>query len=310
MARRDKTVSYRRAEWLPEVKGITLEKGLKDALTNLKTIDERTIVKGGQHTRIVKHQNVAVGGTYFHLTSDTPGESASVVPKAGPGVAELDVKSQKPPKDGEWLDGDAFLYVYGDHVCMCSTAMRDATIQNYIFELFKKAQLRKDSIRFELTKVADVTKLKMLHSQGVRELEIRASLYQATANYEKRKAHFTGGLGAVGKHIKNLIKRPHDVTPDALRVFITLKVDRRHPKQISLGEKTIEALAADVVKNPEESEDYVIITKTGQRISPNEIFMKSTVSIESDGKTINRTKAWRELSTFFTQLKAAGVLEQ
>lgn len=310
MARREKTVSYRRAEWLPGVKGLTLEKCLKDALANLKTINDRTVVKGGQHTRIVKQQNVTAGGTYFHFTSDTPGESASVVPKAGPGIVELDVKSQKPPTDGEWLDGDAFLYVYDDHVCMCSTAMRDATIQNYMFELFKKAQLRKDSIRFELTKVADVTKLKMLHSQGVKELEIRASLYQATANYEKRKSHVTGGLGAVGKHLKNFLKKPNDVTPDSLRVFITLKVDRRHPKEISLGERTIEALAADVVKNPEKSEDYVIITKTGQRISPREIFMKSTVAIECDGKTVNRTKAWRELSAFFNQLKAAGVLEQ
>lgn len=310
LAKRDKTVSYRRAEWLPEVKGLTLEKCLKDALSNLKTIDERTIVAGAQHTRIVKHQNVTAGGTYFHITSDTPGELASVVPKAKPGVAELDLKAQKPPTDGEWLDGDAFLYVNSDHVCLCATAMRDATIQNYIFEFFKKAQLRKDSIRFQLMKAADITKLKMLHSQGVRELEIRASLYQATANYEQRKVHVSGGLGAVGKHLKNFLKKPNDVTPDALRVYLTLKVDRRHPKQISLGEKTIETLAADVVKNKEPSEDYVIVTKTGQRISPREIFMKSTVSIDSDGKTVNRNKAWRELLAFFNQLRASGALEQ
>jgi hypothetical protein len=310
LARRDKTVSYRRAEWLPEVRGLTLEKCLKDALANLKTINERTIVEGGQHTRIVKHQNASHGGTYFHITSDTPGEFASVVPKAAPGVSELDLKAQKPPTDGEWLDGDAFLYVNDDHVCMCATAMRDATIQNYIFQLFKKAELRKDSIRFQLMKAADITKLKMLHSQGVRELEIRASLYQATANYEKRKARVTGGLGAVGKHLKSFLKKPNDVTPDALRVMVTLKVDRRHPKEISLGERTIETLAADVVKNAEKSDDYVIVTKTGQKISPREIFMRSTVSIEGDGKTVNRIKAWRELGAFFSQLKDNGVLEQ
>jgi hypothetical protein len=310
MAKRDKTVSYRRAEWLTGVMGLTLQKCLADALANQKTIDDRTIVKGGTHTRIAKHKPVPSGGLFVHITSDTPGEAASVVPKALPTASELDLKIEQAPDDGEWLDGDAFLYVYGDHVCMCSTAIRDSTIQNYLFELFKKAKLRKDSIRFQLMKAADITKLKMLHNQGVKELEIRGTLYKVTADFEKRKAKVAGGLGAVGKHIANFFKKPNDVTPDALRVMITLKVDRRYGKGISLGEKRIEAMAADVVKNSADVDDFVIVTKTGQKISPREIFMRSKVAIDSDGKTVNRDKAWKELLTFFNQLISAGVLEQ
>lgn len=310
MAKRDKTVSYRRAEWLAEVKGLTLEKCLREALTNQKTIDERTIVAGNQQTRCAKHKPISAGGLYLHLTTETPGEAASVVPKVSPSADALDLKNMKPPTDGEWLDGDAFLYIRDDHVCMCSTAIRDSAVQNYLFELFKKAKLRKDSIRFQLMKAADITKLKMLHSQGVKELEIRGTLYQVTANYEKRKAHVSGGLGAIGKFLKNHLKKPHDVTPDGLRVMLALKVDKRFGKHFTLGEKTIETLAADVVKNNTADEDYVILTKTGQKISPKEIFMRSKVAIDSDGKTVNRDKAWRELSRFYEQLLAAGALEQ
>lgn len=309
MPKRDKTVSYRRAEWVSGVMGLTLQKCLADALANLKTIDERTIVRGGTHTRSLKHK-VGTGGIYLHITADTPGEAASVVPKATPGTAELDLKIEQAPPDGEWLDGDAFLYVSGDHVCMCSTAIRDSTIQNYLFELFKKAQLRRDSIRFQLMKAADITKLKMLHNQGVKELEIRGTLYKVTADFENRRGRVSGGLGAVGKHIAGFFKKPNDVTPDGLRVMVTLKVDRRFGKEISLGEKRIEAMAADVVKNSSEVEDFVIITKTGQKINPREIFMRSKVSIDSDGKTVDRDKAWRELLAFFNQLVNTGVLEQ
>ena len=309
MPKRDKTVSYRRAEWVSGVMGLTLQKCLTDALTNLKTIDERTIIKGGTHTRSLKHK-AGSGGLFLHVTVDTPGEAASVVPKAAPNTSELDLKIEQAPEDGEWLDGDAFLYVSGDHVCMCSTAIRDSTIQNYLFELFKKANLRRDSIRFQLMKAADITKLKMLHNQGVKELEIRGTLYKVTADFERRKARVVGGLGAVGKHMAHFLKKPNDVTPDGLRVMVTLKVDRRFGKQISLGEKRIEAMAADVVKNANEVEDFVIVTKTGQKISPREIFMRSKVAIDSDGKTVNRDKAWRELLTFFNQLTNSGVLEQ
>ena len=92
--------------------------------------------------------------------------------------------------------------------------------------------------------------------------------------------------------------------------MLTLRVDRRFGKSFPIGEKTIETLAADVVKSTEENEDYVIVTGTGQKISPTEIFMRSTVLIDSDGKTVNRDKAWRELSQFFDQLVNSGVLEQ
>jgi hypothetical protein len=93
-------------------------------------------------------------------------------------------------------------------------------------------------------------------------------------------------------------------------VMVTIKVDRRFGKEISLGEKRIEAMAADVVKNSDDVEDFVIVTKTGQKINPREIFMRSKVAIDSDGKTVNRDKAWKELLTFFNQLTNAGVLEQ
>jgi len=158
-------------------------------------------------------------------------------------------------------------------------------------------------------KAADITKLKMLHSQGVKELEIRGTLYKATADYEKRKAHVAGGLGAIGKHLKAYLKKPNDVTPDGLRVMLTLKVDNRFHDS-GLGEKAIESFATDVVKNDTSDEDYVITTKTGQKISPKEIFLRSKVAIDGDGKTVSRDKAWKELINFFNQLKRNGVLEQ
>jgi hypothetical protein len=166
--KREKTISYRRAVWLEGVHGLTLEKCLKDALRNLKTVDERTVIQHGQHKKCLNSKDGSSGGVFLHFAVDTPGEYASVVPKAPPGASELDLGIVEPPADGEWLDGDAFLFIRHDHMCMCTTALRDAAISTYLYDLFKKAEVRKDSDKFDLQKIADVTKLKMLHSQGVR----------------------------------------------------------------------------------------------------------------------------------------------
>jgi hypothetical protein len=159
-------------------------------------------------------------------------------------------------------------------------------------------------------KAADITKLKMLHNQGVKELEIKATLYKATADYERRKAHAVGTLGAIGKHIKQLAKKPNDVTPDGLRVTLTLKAHKLFSKAFRIGEKQIEAMAADVVKNSEKNDEFVIVTKTGQKISQSEIFVRCKAQIDSVGKTVDRDKAWKECAAFYKSLKDGGIVEQ
>jgi hypothetical protein len=309
--KREKTVSYRRAEWLADASGLTLEKCIRDACATLKAVQGRTISRGGQDTSIAKAEDQTKGGLFLHITSDTPGDEASVVPKVKPGAAEMNLKTEKPPPDGEWLDGDAFLYVKDDHVCLCSTGLREGAIGYFLQELFKKAKLRKDSVLFQLMKAADISKIKLIHSQGVKELELRATLYKATAEYEKRKAHVSGALGLVGKQIKRFLKKPFDVTPDGLRVMLTLKTDKRFgSKEVALGSKHIEAMSADVINHSGKDDDYVIVTKAGQKISPKEIFMRSKVLIDAQGKTVDRDKAWKELFHFFSVLKASGAVEQ
>ncbi|MDE2164219.1 MAG: hypothetical protein KGJ53_13730 [Alphaproteobacteria bacterium] len=307
---REKTLSYRRAEWFGGASGITLERCVRDAHKALKNVGDRSIFHGDQIARSAKQKDAAGGGMLLHITTETPGESASVVPKVAPTTEEIDLKTARPPTDGEWLDGDAFLFVKNDHVCICTTGIRDGAIRFFLHQFFRKAKIRKDAVNFDLMKVADMKKVKMLHSQGVKELVIRAAMYKAANSFVRRKSRAMSMAGAVAKHAKAILGKPNDVSPDGLRVLVTLKTDERFGKKaFALGEAEIETLAADVVNKPEEDDDYVIITKTGQKITPKEIFMRSRVSIESDGKTVRCDKAWNELVHFFNALNKAGILE-
>src|SRR5262245_43028230 len=108
--KREKTLSYRRAEWLSAIpRGTTLESCLRDAHNTLKTVDERTIVRdSGQCIRSANKLARRDGGFFLHLTADTPGEEASVVPKKG-NVETIEVGTTSAPADAEFMDGDAFL---------------------------------------------------------------------------------------------------------------------------------------------------------------------------------------------------------
>jgi hypothetical protein len=307
---REKTVSYRRAEWLnDDPSSINLAMCLKQAAEKLTTVDERTIVRAnGQYVRVVS-MKPSKGGYLLHLTADTPGESASIVPKKAVAADEIQVRTAAPPSGAEFMDGDAFLYVNGNDVCFCTTGLRDSTIRQVLQDLFKLAAIRKDATQFDLLKIADVSKIKLLNSQGVAEIELRATLSTAAVSYNRRKQQPQSIVGAAAKQLKAIFGKEYDVTSDALRVMLILKADRRR-KGITLGDKRLKTLATSIINDQEDDDEYVIVTKGGQRIGPKEILMRSTVRIDSIGKSVQRDKAWKELQGFYEALESAGALEQ
>ncbi len=309
---KDRTISYRRATWFnTDPTSISLEWCIRQATTKLKDVSQRTIARdNGQEISMAKLKAPKGGGFFVHITVDTPGEAASIVPTVKKTVEEIDVATAKAPPESEFMDGDAFLYVRDDHVCMCSTGMRDGSIVYFFAELFKRAKFRGDADKFDLMKVADVNKTKLIKAQGVKEIELRAVMSEETAHYNKRKGQAASIAGAAARHARLLFGNINDVTNDALRVGLTIKVDHRFRKHLSLGEKRLEQLALSLVKDQEAGDDFVIVTEGGQKISPQEIYMKTTVPIESIGKSVKYEKAWKELGDFFATLVEGGAIEQ
>ncbi|MEA2951169.1 MAG: hypothetical protein QOJ96_689 [Alphaproteobacteria bacterium] len=311
VSKREKTISYRRAEWLnDDPSSINLGMCLKQAADKLKSVAERTIVRAnGQQVKLVGMKG-SKGGHLLHFTADTPGESASIVPKKAIAAPdEIQVGTAAPPVDAEFMDGDAFLYVNGNDVCFCATGLRDSTIRHVLQDFFALAKIRKDSTAFDLLKIADVSKVKLLQSQGVAEIELRSTLSTATVSYNRRKHQPQSIVGAAAKQFRAVLGKEHDVTSDALRVMLVIKTDRRRTG-IALGEKRLKTLATSIINDQEDDDEYIIVTKGGLRIGPKEILMRSKVQIDSIGKSVQRDKAWKELFTFYEALEADGALEQ
>jgi hypothetical protein len=307
---REKVLTYLHADWLVNCpKGTTLETCLSEAYRKLGTVAERTIIRpSGQEIRLVKKLEPRDGGFFAHITADTPGETASVVPKIKAGVQEADVATAAAPPDAEFMDGDAFLYVNDDHVCVCLTGLRDGAIRQFLYELFEKAQLGEHATKFDLLKAANVNKLKMLRAEGVKEIQLRASLYQASLQYEQRKENTSGVLRKIAQHIRSIVEAEVEDYDDSIRVIVTIKTDGRITKHLTVGEKRIEKLATDVVQHEQAHDDYVIVTNTGQEVRPDEIVVREVVQIDALGKSVKVTKAWDYLADFYKRLKRQGAL--
>jgi hypothetical protein len=149
----------------------------------------------------------------------------------------------------------------------------------------------------------------MLNSQGVKEIALRASVYQATAQYERRKANTSGVLRKIATHILSVVGAEKEDFDDRLRVELVIKTDGRSRKNLRLGEQRIEAMATDIVSNCEKHDDFTITTNKGQQITADEIFVNEVALIDAYGKSVKCQRAWDALLDFHKSLKISGALE-
>jgi hypothetical protein len=310
-ARREKTLNYRRAAWVDENTTMSLEHYIKQMDDKLQTVNEKTISRGdGQHIKIAKLKLNNIGGVFMHIVTDTPGEDASVVPHNSDCETEIDMATTEAPDKFEFMDGDAFIYVRRNDVVICTTNLRDGGVSSYLQALFRRARLSNNSTQFTLLKVANVDKINMINSQGIKEIDLRTTVSKAAMDFSRRKHQTQTIAGAAARHVKAIFGKPNDVTQDALSISIIIKTDYRVRKQLALGEKMIDKLAINLIESQEDDDEFLITTKTGQTISRNEISVKSIASINASGKTVERERAWDKLQEFFNSLKESGITEQ
>ncbi|HVC61912.1 MAG TPA: hypothetical protein VND19_16315 [Acetobacteraceae bacterium] len=306
---RKKTLSYHRAEYFcdhPE--SINLGLCIKLATDKCQTANERAVMRpGGQVVRLAHIQTDADNGCLLHLTVDTPGECASVVPKVSDMASEIKVGTIAPPNDSEFMDGDAFLYVRGNDVCLCEISARIGTIRTFLYKFFEQAAIRHDATNFHFLNALDPDKIEFIMRNGVKEIDLRGTMHRASVDYAKRKTQAVGAFDWLRKQFNGLVGSPHDVAPDGIRVVITLKSDKR-AKGFAIGHKKLEKIAVSIIKNQEDIDEYSIITDNGQKVNPSEIVLHSQVEFDKLGKSIGRAQAWKALMDYYKELSDTGRL--
>jgi hypothetical protein len=311
--KRSKTLHYRRANWIAEHPPHSLEEYVRQAHQKLKTVSERTVERGeGHFIRSLRPKARQAGGYFLHLTADTPGESASTIPKLLKDKAEAEVGIAAPPADAEYMDNDSFLFIRNDHVCYCSSGMRDPSIHYFLFSLFEAAGLGEAATQFTLDKIANAKKVSFIQAHGVKGIILDASLASASLEYGDRKAQPATLLNSVGKVLSSLLdeKDADKGKQDNLQVKIAITADGRIKDGKTLGFKKIQKLAKAVVENEEDGDSYTILTKDNQKITEGEIILRKTAEITCHGKSVKCERAWDALLEYFQDLSANHLLDK
>ena len=308
---RDKILSYRQVHWFRKPKyGNSLEDLIVKAYSELKTAKARTVKRKTQTVRLSKKRQRQGGGIWLHYTVDTPGEYASIVMSGKDDDEDVETGTVQPPSNAEYLDGEAFILVVGNDIFTCTTVIRERAIR-FIFALtLQKANLDKDSDQFDVRAAANVNKVALMHAEGVREIDLKASLYSASHRHSERTHVPSNIMRIVSNGIKAYLDPKIPDEDDNLRVSLVMKTDGRLRTGVLLGRRKIESIAQSIIETAEDDDEFKIITRKGQTISQSEIYMNTKVLLEKNGKSVSREHAWAELESYYQDLEENGSLER
>jgi len=308
---KSRTLSYRRAEFFETLaNGKTLEHFVIDAMQSQKNIEERRTTFSGGYTLECLHQtrdpNV---GHFVHIAAYTKDERASIVLTKST-VEEADLETKAPPPGADYLDGDLMALIAKNHVIVCKSQLHDKKLETYLKALFDRAKLGQDAQKFRLENAADVSVMNAIQKEGIKEITVDATLYEATIDYAKRQSATQKITGALMDEVKKAFsksKKLKDVLEEEnLTAAITFSFDGRRKGEI--GPKRLDFLASEIAA--EEDSGFALVTRSGNVIRGDQMTRKKPVMLPPDGKTVSYNAAFQAMGEYLSELKSEGLTEQ
>lgn len=317
-ATRIKKFYYRRAAWGNVRKHATLEKLLRDAHQAQDTVGKRTFKLGsGGEIKCANYSDKDDGILLFQIAAYVPGQPTSTVAKSARAKASK-IDAEAAPDGKDYLDGDVFILVKSNNVIVCPSGVRESVADTYFRKILNKSGVGTET--FSLEKIAKASKAKMIHDEGVKEIRLGASLYEASVDdFDADKP----SVLSIRRYLAEQLERVFADDPELseikekenLNIQITVRFDgkeaRKHQKEKGFGSLGKERLMKASEKLLSESEDdeggFVIITGANNEISSGDIRVSDTFRVSTLGKSLSRADAWDKLEQYAVQLEQIGV---
>jgi hypothetical protein len=176
----------------------------------------------------------------------------------------------------------------------------------------------------ELEKVAKTSKIEMIKKEGVKEIILESSLYEASIlKINKKEKSFFGIKKKIADELMRIFSEDPTLSnireKENLNISLSVRFDgkeaRGHLKEADFGVAGKERLSRSSSMIVEEYEKenidgFTIITGSGNKITADAIRVSEAYKIQTFGRSISRIDAWDKLEIYFKHLKATGVLSQ
>lgn len=306
-----KRIHYARARFAhTKYQKARLQHELDLAINKLRTVVSRTVNFTNGFTMQIRKAEIraAAYGTWLHIASYVQGESTTTVPQPPRSAVDADLGALRPPERTDFMDGEVFVLVSGNHALVCSTGISDTQLCLFFDRLIQLANKGGDVPGTSLGRVADFDKVKMIEQHGVKAVAVNASLYNASLQNIKRTTTRKRLLGRVADEISALVRKDTDPDDDSVLADfdaeVIIKVDKRRGAKDA--EETLRQIAVEAVT--EDHDGFTVILGNNVAVTSSRVSLSKPFSIPAESKGLNRVSAVAALDSYFSELKHEGHL--
>lgn len=312
-----RTIYYVRPHWFgnPD-RSHSLEQILRKALKTLNTTVLREF-EYSDHTLQGSffQDDPTTDGLYFYVNRYTDGMDMTVVPHAKDNEINNRVDTVEPPEGHNFRTGGILGLLSGDNLVVCGDNLRWVTIAKYFDRLLINSNQAEFSGTFTLGPIGDVNKLALIQKTGATSIDLGLNIFDSSLD------RISEGVNQQLSPLKKALKSIRDLVMDSsseklkelakdenLSAKVTFGMDGRM-KGGSTSRDQLKSFAERILRE-EETEDFSIISGSGERITSDEVKIHCKAMLPLRGDSVDRKSTWQKLTNYYVELKNKGVLEQ
>lgn len=323
---KNRKLFYRRAT-SEGLKKETLENLLKTAHDVYPSTSQRTYSMGtnGVEFHGANYKYKEKTGFFIHIVTYVPDQPTSILTKPS-SQTSTSIEVSPAPTGKDYLEGDIFLLINKNDIVICQSGARENIAILYIKRVLEQNNVKHVPIDLCFERVAKVDKIRMIKSEGIKEISLNSSLYEASLiHMNEKNSRFVDLNRIIADQIKRIFAE--DPTYQEIQerenvvINLSIKFDgkeaMRHKKEKDFGEvgkERLEKTSEKLLKEVEDDDDYhggfSIITNSGNKITPNDIEISDKSRIKTLGKSLQTGDAWDKLEEYFQTLFASGIISQ
>lgn len=218
-----KRIHYLRAVFAPGARAnIKFENMIASALRALPDMARTEIPIASHGVLAIRARQPTRGRFKFAIGAGAPGESMSTMGLRVRAQTDAEI-AEAPPENRAFKTADAFCLVSGDEVLLMVEGMRVSVVENYLSQLLARANQPAGHSAFELRPVGDQNQEAILADEGVKELKLSGTAYQAEAELNRVE---------YGDSAEGIIFRLWAETKDRVRSLLAEQIENERERQV------------------------------------------------------------------------------
>lgn len=292
----------------------TFEQLVRQAMNKLGKMSETEVGMGTLGTAGVRHRETTTGEPLrISLGAGVPGEKMATMGLKVASAIDSD-HSASAPINRAFKLSDAFALIDGDDLLVVTEgAFRVSTVGVYLRQLFAKAGMQPDTAAFELKKVTNQETAAILEAEGIKEMHLGTTMYQATGELENLSAEpsVKGRFKALVGTLRNVFaedideKKLQQLAEHWGEVQVNTVISAKGGSRAAdIVLDVMQSVGKDVLEEAEEGVEVVVWTKKGTPVRLNEVTPKKQIDLlRRDGANeLIHTEVYAELMVYRGEL--------